>query len=570
MVICYVYITDTDHLSVHYILMIAKEKRSRKLYKSGIKKRAAALGTACVLSAVFLFGCVGNEEEVTEEEQTSIDVSVQTPQVKNISTSANFSATVVAESEVKVIPLVGGEVVEKNFEVGDHVNSGDLLFKIDDEAYQIALKQAEASVTTAQAGLTSAQASLNQSEANANTTRAQAIQNVGEIPYNEQKKNYGVDSAYVDKRKANNALKDAEGNVDLEKNSLDDYKDARDAAESAMNTAKSAYEAAPDEPADVKQELKAAYEKAKETYETADSKVDSAENSYESAKRAADSAEMTYALNGEAYGLAQMERDNYNNYSKATTLYGAYASAVGADSSVTSSKANVTSSAANVKSAQAGLESAQLNLDHTSVTAPVSGTITAIDVSLHNMASTQSAAYTIQSDEPCKVVFYVAEETARNILPGTKAIVTKNGVDYDATIISIYDTVDAATGLFKVESSVIGQGAENLIAGTSVSIKTVTRRADNALTVPIDSVYYDGDKAFIYVDEGGKAKKIYVVTGLSDDESVQILDGISASDKVVVSWDEGLRDGSELNTAAASGGMEPVDTDGSAGAGDIE
>ena len=98
-------------------------------------KKMTAFGITLVLSAVFLFGC-GKEAETEEaEEDTSIEVEVQNPQIKNITVSANFSATVVAESEVKVIPLVSGEVVEKNFDVGDHVNAGDLLFKIDDEPY---------------------------------------------------------------------------------------------------------------------------------------------------------------------------------------------------------------------------------------------------------------------------------------------------------------------------------------------------------------------------------------------------------------------------------------------------
>ena len=56
-------------------------------------------------------------------------------------------------------------------------------------------------MTTAQAGYTQAKAALNQTEANANTTRAKAIQDIGEIPYNEQSKNYAVDSAYVSKRR---------------------------------------------------------------------------------------------------------------------------------------------------------------------------------------------------------------------------------------------------------------------------------------------------------------------------------------------------------------------------------
>ena len=535
-------------------------------------KRMAALGTVCVLSAVFLFGCGETKDESAEtEEETIIDVAVQTPEVKSISTSANFSATVVAESEVKVIPLVGGEVVEKNFEVGDHVNAGDLLFRIDDTAFQIALKQAEASVTQAQAGLTTAQANLNSAEANANTTRAKSIQAVGEIPYNEQNQNYNVDKAYVQKRTSNNTLKNAEDTVELRE-------DALDAARSARDTAKTTYENVKANPASTEAEIKA----AKAAYDERQSVVDQAKANLRSAERSADNAEMNLYLDYENYGLNQMARDNYNTYGKTTTLFGAYADAVGADTSVTSSKASVTNSAATVKSAQAGLENAQLNLDHTNVEAPVSGTITAIDVSLHNMASTQSAAYTIQSDEPCKVVFYVAEETARNILPGSDAIVTKNGVDYDAKIIAVYDTIDSSTGLFKVEASVTGQGASDLIAGSSVSIKTITRRADNVITVPIDSVYYEGEKPFLYIDDAGKAKKVYVTTGLSDDECIAITDGITASDRVVVTWNGSLRDGSELNTAGSSGGMEPVNTtgsedamepvstDGSAGAGDIE
>ncbi len=522
--------------------------------KTGRIIRGAVAGMT--LAAVFLCGCSlpfgAKEAEETEPEDNSIAVEVQNPEVKNIQNRSNFSATVVAESEVKVIPLVGGEVLEKNFEVGDHVNEGDLLFKIDDETYQIALKRAEASVTSAQAGLTSAQASLNKSQADANTTRSQAIQNVGEIPYNEQKKNYNVDNAYVTKRKSNNALKDAGDDVDLAKTTLSDLKDARDAAESAMKTAKAEYEAA--DPAS-KDALYDVYQKTLATYETAKDKVETAEINVDKAKRAEDNAEMTNILNWEGYGLAEMERDNYNTYEKATTIYGAYASAVGADSSVTSSKANVTSNAANVKSAQASLEDAQLNLEHTTVKAPVSGTITAINVTVHNMASQQEAAYTIQSDEPCKVVFYVAEETARCITPGDEAVVTKNGVDYTGKIITVSDTIDSATGLFKVEASVVGAGSENLIAGSSVSIETVTRKTDKALTVPKNSVYYDGDQAFLYTAEGGKAKKVLVTTGLADDESVEITDGIGPSDKIVVTWSGSLRDGSELKMLDKSNGM---------------
>ena len=252
-------------------------------------------------------------------------------------------------------------------------------------------------------------------------------------------------------------------------------------------------------------------------------------------------------------------------------MFGAYAQAVGANASDVGADASVTTSRASVQTAQAGLESAKLNLEHANVTAPVSGTITAINVTLHNMASTQSPAYVIQSDAPCKVVFYVAEETVKSITPGTDAVVTKNGKDYTARITNVYDTIDPDTGLFKVEAGVTGQGASDLIAGSSVSIRTITRRSDNALAVPIDSVYYDGDKPFLYVADGDTARKVYVVTGLSDDTALEITDGITASDRVIITYNGRLRDGTALKvTEAPSDKNDKGDVEQAAGAGEIE
>ena len=196
------------------------------------------------ITSLFLNGCTqideikgrfisgNNAEESTSKNSAEeiIPVEVSTPFVKDISVSSNFSGTVTAESEVQVVPMVAGEVVEKNFEVGDHVNEGDLLFRIDDTALQIAVNQAEASVT-------SAKASLNAQSATANATKAQATQTVGEIPYNAAAMNNAVDLAYAQKRSANDSLKSANLNVsELQKDinntqaSLDSLRSQREGA----------------------------------------------------------------------------------------------------------------------------------------------------------------------------------------------------------------------------------------------------------------------------------------------------------------------------------------------------
>ena len=531
----------------------------------------------CTCTTVFLFGCAGQDAATKNDtvsgddaEDTSIDVIVQTPDIRSITVSSNFSGTIVAESEVNVIPLIGGEVTEKYFEVGDHVNEGDLLFKIDDEALKIAVTTAEASLSQAKANLSTTQANAEATKAQANATRATATKTVGEMGYNSQAADVSLDSSYVKKRAANNDLKNAGDSVDLAKTSLDDLKKARDAAKQARdeaetklkntNTADASYAS-----------IKATYETAQSTYETAKSRVDSAELQLDQAKRTADNAEMNYYLYQEQYSLAQTQRDNYYTYTVPQTIYSAYAQAVGANASDVSADNSITSSAATVKSAQAGLDTAKLNLEHANVTAPVSGTITAINVTLHNMATQTAAAYTIQSDEPNKVEFYVAEETARNIRPGVDAVVSKNGNDYPARILMVYDTVDANTGLFKIEASInSGVDSSALISGTSVSIRTVTRRTDNAVTVPVNAVYYDGDQAYVYTEDGGVAKRVDVSVGLTDEDNVEITDGISASDRIVISWSGRLRDGTQLNVTEKKNAetVSAEETLASAGAGE--
>ena len=536
-----------------------------------------AVGLACAFTTVFLFGCAGRDTEAKNDavsddsaEDTSIDVMVQTPDIRSITVSSNFSGTIVAESEVNVIPLIGGEVVEKYFEVGDHVNEGDLLFKIDDEALKIAVTTAEASLSQAKANLSTTQANAEVTKAQANVSRATATKTVGEMGYNNQAADVSLDSSYVSKRAANNNLKNAGDSVDLAKTSLDDLKKARDAAKQARDEAETRLKNTNTADANYAT-IKAAYETAQTTYETAKSRVDSAEVQLDQAKRNADNAEMNYYLLQEQYSLEQTKRDNYYTCTVPQTIYSAYAQAVGANASDVSADNSITSSAATVKSAQAGLDNAKLNLEHANVTAPVSGTITAINVTLHNMATQTSAAYTIESDAPNKVEFYVAEETARNIRPGAEAVVSKNGKEYPAKILTVYDTVDAATGLFKIEASInSGVDSSALISGTSVSIRTVTRRTDNAVTVPVNAVYYDGDQAYVYTEDGGVAKRVDVSVGLTDEDNVEITDGISASDRIVVSWSGRLRDGTQLN-ATEKKTTEPVsseDTLAAAGAGE--
>ncbi len=185
-----------------------------------------------------------------------------------------------------------------------------------------------------------------------------------------------------------------------------------------------------------------------------------------------------------------------------------------------------------------------LHFDYANVTAPVSGIITSKGVTKNNMTSTGSVAYTIMSDGSKFVVFYVSEDIMRELQVGQSITVEKNNEELEAVITENPQVADANTGLFMVKARV--NGNEDLVSGIKVKLNMTTKHADNVMTLPIDAVYHESEKSFVYTYVNGKANKVYVETGLYDDEKIEIISGITTDDQVITTWSSQLRNGSEV------------------------
>ena len=508
-----------------------------------------AVSVCTLMLATSFTGCAKSKDEPTEEVDMSVSVETAAPEVRSISVSSNFAATVEADSEVIVTPKVGGEVTSKNFEVGDHVNEGDLLFTIDDESAKIALAQAQATVTSAQAGVAN-------SEASQQTAQFSAVETIGTIATKEQQLQNAVDSAQANVQIAANSLDSAGKTTDYNKDNVedlkDDLKDTKKKKKKLKNLIDEYYGTS-----DEKQRenilkgsgysnigaVESAYQTAKSSINSLEKSIDSGNLSSETQANQAANAEQNYFMAQESAQLAQQQQQDYQNYTKNTTI-------ASVTSSLAQAEAGVTSSKASLEQAKAGLNNAKLNLGYTQLKAPVSGKITAINVSLHNTVNAGSQAYVIESDAKSKIVFYVTEETVKNITVGNTALVTKNGEEYKATITMVSSTLDSSKNLFKVEAAVNGES--DLVNGSDVTVRTITRETKNAVTVPVSAVYYDGEQAYVYLNDNGIAKRTDVVTGISDETNVAITEGITASDEIVISYSSQLTDGSELKIANGS------------------
>lgn len=129
------------------------------------------IGLTCFLGA-----CSSTQAKSTKSEATKkrpVPVVIATVTQKTIPVLVKGTGTVEAYSTVSVKSQVGGQLTRVNFQEGQNVKKGDLLFTIDSRSLQAALRQAEANrgkniaaVRQAEANQAKAFAQVNQAKAN--------------------------------------------------------------------------------------------------------------------------------------------------------------------------------------------------------------------------------------------------------------------------------------------------------------------------------------------------------------------------------------------------------------------
>ena len=83
----------------------------------------------------------------------------------------------------------------------------------------------------------------------------------------------------------------------------------------------------------------------------------------------------------------------------------------------------------------------------------------------------------------------------------------------------------------------------------TVEANIITAKRDNAVLVASAGVV-DGA---VWIDEGGRARKRNVTIGAQGAQFTEIVSGVHAGDKVIVSAPLGLKDGRRISVRAADG-----------------
>ncbi len=124
---------------------------------SGIKYRGFIVGIWLFAGVIAVWGCGKRPTTIVVPPP---EVTVSNPVVREITDYFEFPGQTAAVGEVEVRARVVGYIVKVNFEDGQEVKTGDLLFEIDPRPYQAALDRAEGESTRLKAVLDKAKADL--------------------------------------------------------------------------------------------------------------------------------------------------------------------------------------------------------------------------------------------------------------------------------------------------------------------------------------------------------------------------------------------------------------------------
>jgi len=204
---------------------------------------------------------------------------------------------------------------------------------------------------------------------------------------------------------------------------------------------------------------------------------------------------------------------------------------------VAQARAAVTQAENQVATAKSQLATAKTSASATTITAPVAGIVTAVNLTV-GQAPPTSSAITMRSDA-LTVVANVAEQDVANLTVGQTAQVTITAVS--ATVPATITTLPTAANSSSAGSGavtfplslVLTSNPKGVLPGMTASIAIVTATAKNVLNVPTTAIQGTAPSNTVQLLVNGAPQSAPVNIGLSTNSATEIISGVEAGQVVV-------------------------------------
>ncbi|MBV1910672.1 MAG: efflux RND transporter periplasmic adaptor subunit [Kangiellaceae bacterium] len=212
------------------------------------------------------------------------------------------------------------------------------------------------------------------------------------------------------------------------------------------------------------------------------------------------------------------------------------------------SKSQVDQQEAKTKAIDAQLMIAKIRLNDTTIKAPFSGNLGFRQISVGALLAPGDLITSLDDISRVKVDFAIPERFLTSIKLGQDIEATNDAYleeVFHGKITSIAPRIDPITRTLKVRAEIAN--TENKLRPGMLLKVEVFSQIETVLQIPESAILPIEDKHFVFVIQDNKAVQKEVVLGRRKPGIVEIIEGVTQSEQVVVKGTLKLRDGSVIN-----------------------
>jgi RND family efflux transporter MFP subunit len=197
---------------------------------------------------------------------------------------------------------------------------------------------------------------------------------------------------------------------------------------------------------------------------------------------------------------------------------------------------------------EALLAQEQTRLQNAMIIAPFSGEIIRRYVDAGALVSSSTPLVTLVHTETLKVVANVLEKDISLIRPGMKAKIQTEAYPervFEGKVVRINSALELATRTLQAEIHVPNP-SHLLKPGMFSRIEMALSEKPGTLTVLREALIEEGGKRSVFVVEGNQALQRPIVTGIEQDQWVEVLEGLREGDRVIIKGQGSIKDRSTV------------------------
>jgi RND family efflux transporter MFP subunit len=223
-----------------------------------------------------------------------------------------------------------------------------------------------------------------------------------------------------------------------------------------------------------------------------------------------------------------------------------------AQQQVTSARLSVTAAQTQVQSAKLALQQAKDTAAERTVTAPINGVVTSLNVqdgdslgstssktssSVTGSSSTSSAPLVITDVNSFEATIALAETDIPNVAVGQKAVITFDALP-NLTLSGKVQSIDTqatnSQGVVTYNATIVPDTTDPSVkSGMTVSVNIITKVASDVLAVPNSAVKTSASGSYVQILQNGKPVDVTVEVGVVNDTYTQITSGLTVGEEVV-------------------------------------